>query len=124
MSIKTFEEVQSITVPIEKHVCDLCGKVIAPDVPALTITAVKLPHSSPLRPSVGKDWGENVEVCSVDCLVKNIGGVSILFNTKLIPSLNENTKQIPGKLSDLSMNIGALAAEEILAQEPKCSIYH
>lgn len=90
MSTKTFEEVQSIKVNVEKHICDLCEKVIENGSSAISIGGVKLYDSSPLRLPQGRGWSNiSLEVCSTDCLVKNIGGVSILLNTKILPSIDD-----------------------------------
>jgi hypothetical protein len=62
-------------------ICDLCGGEVTPGNIIITLTpAVAQPNAA--------RWHSNqIDVCSVDCLTKNIGAASLLLNTKVVPEL-------------------------------------
>ncbi len=63
-------------------ICDLCETTVAPGTPMITLT-----------PQIAEADGNRfsgdhkLEVCSVECLTKNVGAAGLVFNTNVFPEL-------------------------------------
>ena len=82
--IKTTTKQKTVEYESKDIVCDLCEAEV-PDGQA-TIT---------LSPFIAKDQGERfgglaehkIDICSIECMVKNVGAAGLLLNTKILPDL-------------------------------------
>jgi hypothetical protein len=75
---RRFEEKREVTHTVSRTVCDICGEVVMDDKPF-----VRLYATDDYQPV---SWDEALEVCTPDCLAKNIAGIKLILDGKMIPS--------------------------------------
>jgi hypothetical protein len=102
-------------------VCDLCEAEVP--VGQATIT---------LSPFIAKEQGERhggsaahrIDICSVDCMVKNAGAAGLLLNTKILPELRGSlpVKRASGKLSNQDL-IDMMADDDYLKKAAAAKSY-
>ena len=84
------QEKKEIEVTIKYLKCDLCEKRITPEEPMLTIRVSKPYSNLDVVMQTKRDYGE-LDVCSTECLVSNIGGAQLILDTRLIPEAREQS---------------------------------
>lgn len=100
--VKTTVKQRTVDYESRSIYCDLCEEEV-PEGQA-TIT---------LMPSIARSQGERymggdasrIDICSVDCMVKNAGAAGLLLNTKIIPDLRTKmgTKSIKMDFTDFEL---------------------
>lgn len=107
MSLEVKKEKQEIEVTIKYLKCDLCNMRITAEQPMITVK-VSSPYSNldiVMRPK--RDYGE-IDVCSAECLTKNIGGAKLILDTRLVPDAHQQIKNPTGpeKSNDYKLSVG------------------
>lgn len=97
MSTKDFEEKQEIVVNVRRTICDVCGEVVKDGTVKLRLAAERetLYHHMASPYSLKETASSPIDICSVDCLVSNLGGLTLLLRSKVIPSVPEHRKGGP-----------------------------
>ncbi len=86
--VKTFTKQRTVEYQENDIVCDLCEKEIKKGNPFLTIQPNVAASNGNRYPNAKAD--RNLDVCSTECLLKNVGAAAILMNTKHLPSVKED----------------------------------
>lgn len=86
---KEFKEKREIDVNVSRTVCDICGET-AKD--GAAVIRVQARREEPRDPSHGPyltqhGYSRGLDICSVECMTENIKGISLVLNTKEIPSI-------------------------------------
>lgn len=116
---KEFAEKREIDVKINRTVCDICGDVTK-DGDAIIRLQVKReePHDPRNVYIQGAGYSQqHLDICSADCLAKNINGITLVLNTKIIPSITKNDQMtigLGGSSGSISGNISNAFAGSIL----------
>ena len=91
MVIKKIIKDKIIKVETNVNVCDLCEAEVSDGQSMVTI----VPAIN--RTNADKYYGDHqetrIDICSVDCMVKNARAAGLLLNTKLIPTLYDSQKK-------------------------------
>lgn len=98
---KEFDEKKLVDIKVSRTVCDICGDTSKDGDAVIHIQARREEARDPRY--VGLTGGyapgnPGLDICSVDCLARNINGITLVLNTKVIPS-------IPNK--DLTIGFGS-----------------
>jgi len=98
---KEFKEKREIDVNVSRTVCDICGNT-AKD--GAAVIRVQARREEPRDPSHGPyltqhGYSRGLDICSVECLTENIKGISLVLNTKEIPSINTSPQYDVGTIS-------------------------
>jgi hypothetical protein len=101
---KEFKEKREIDVNVSRTVCDICGNTAKEGAAIIRVQArreeARDPSHGPYLTQHGYTSG--LDICSVECLTENIKGISLVLNTKEIPSISN-----PGHIG-LGPNISQL----------------
>lgn len=81
--IKSFTELQTTEVKVDKLVCDLCGEIVPEDTTSIKLYTTKV--NIQRRYQTFESLSPVVDICSVNCLTNKVKGLSLLITTKLIP---------------------------------------
>lgn len=100
---KEFKEKREIDVNVSRTVCDICGNT-AKD--GAAVIRVQARREEPRDPSHGPyltqhGYSRGLDICSVDCLAENIKGISLVLNTKEIPSIGNSPQYDVGNAIQL-----------------------
>lgn len=69
-------------------ICDLCEATVVPGTPMITLT----PQIA--EADGGRFVGDHkIEVCSVECLTKNVGAAGLVFNTNVFQELRTKKRE-------------------------------
>ena len=86
---KQFDEKREVSVKITRTVCDICGDVAKDGSAVIRVQARREESYDSTRPyGIGIGHTPGIDVCSVECLVKNANGIALVLNTKTIPSID------------------------------------
>ena len=86
---KEFAEKQEIEVHLRKTVCDLCGDVIPEGAIKLRIAAANEVYERSDRPTDYPSNSDPIDICNSECLRKNLSGLLLTLQSKIIPSMEE-----------------------------------
>jgi hypothetical protein len=106
---KEFKEKKEIDVDVSRTVCDICGDVTKE---GDAIIRIQVKREEPHHP--GSIYGggyshQHLDICSADCLAKNINGITLVLNTKIIPSITkEQTINIGGTMTASNAFAGSI----------------
>ena len=90
--MKEFDEKRSVDVKVARTVCDICGDATKDGDAVIHIQARREEARDPRYAGLtGYSAGNpGLDICSVDCLARNINGITLVLNTKVIPSIETN----------------------------------
>ena len=108
---KEFDEKREIDIKLSRTVCDICGSV-AKDGSAVIRVQVhrETPVDSRSSYNIGRAYTKGLDICSVDCLTKNIDGIGLILQTKEIPSIT-NANDLTIKLGPQSLTSTATGTQ-------------
>jgi hypothetical protein len=82
---RVFEEKREVTERINRTVCDICGEVVMGDKPYIRMYATDGDHLV--------STNDGLEICTPDCLAKNIDGIKLILDGKMIPSVQDSPRE-------------------------------
>jgi len=90
---KEFDEKREIDIKINRTVCDICGDVTKEGDAIIRIQVKREEPHDPRNVYIqGAGYSHQyLDICSADCLAKNINGITLVLNTKIIPSITKST---------------------------------
>ena len=81
MGLKSFKEI--ISVDATHRICDLCEVVLPPGSRIIQVSVAQVsPDGAIFANYVSRTPDSTFDICSVDCLTKNLDGLSMLLNVK------------------------------------------
>lgn len=111
--IKKSTKQKTVEYESQDIICDLCEAEV-PEGQALVTLVPAITEDQGRRTNGGE--GHKIDICSVDCLVKNAGAAGLLLNTKIIPDLrsrlraNEKKNDFSGLLEIFDSDLEKKAA--------------
>jgi hypothetical protein len=93
---KEFDEKREIDIKVNRTVCDICGDVTKEGDAIIRIQVKREEPHDPRNVYIqGAGYSHQyLDICSADCLAKNINGITLVLNTKIIPSITKNEMTI------------------------------
>jgi len=89
---KDFKEKKEVEITVRRTVCDICDSVVEDGIAAVRLstfieraTTPEMFYNNSIPPGAAF-----LEICSAACLEKNIKGIILILNSKMIPSAPDN----------------------------------
>lgn len=95
--IKDLKEKKEIEISIRRTMCDVCGELVADGANKVRLYVKREAVNWDDRPMGDSPSSEPMDICSPDCLEKNINGVLMVLRSKTIPTL-ENGEAKAGRI--------------------------
>jgi hypothetical protein len=112
---KEFEEKKSIDVKVSRTVCDICGDATKDGDAVIHIQARREEARDPRYVGLTSytPGSPGLDICSVDCLARNINGITLVLNTKIIPSIPTKDNLTVGFNSPNSIFLGGASSMSV-----------
>lgn len=78
---RKFEEKREVTESISRTVCDICGEVVMRNKSYIRV--------SPASDHQMTDYDDELEICSTECLEKNIKGIRCILDTRVVHTVSD-----------------------------------